>query len=107
MAVFSSVFAFSSDAALKTSALAVSTSSAEIVLQAGQLFVIHATGVGSGDFHIAFGNSGMAAATASNMRFPGKQAITLGTGDHADRIRVFNPDGVNTLDVYIQKLDRN
>ena len=106
MAVFSSVFGFSGDATQKVAALAASTSSAEIILQENQLFAVMATGAGSGDFHLAFGNSGMAAAAVTNFRFPGKQVFTLQTGDHFDRLRVFNPDGVNTLDVYIQVLDR-
>jgi hypothetical protein len=106
MAVFSSVFGFTGDATQKVSALAVSSSSAEIVLGNNALFAIMATGAGSGDFHLAFGNAGMAAASAANFRFPGKQVFTLNTGDHTDRIRVFNPDTVNTLDVYVQRLDR-
>jgi hypothetical protein len=109
MAVFSAVFGFSGDAAQKVTALATVTASAEVVLGSNALFAIVGRGSGAnvlgGAFNLVFGNAGMGAPTAANFQFPGATVFTLQTGDHSDRIRVFNPDAT-AIDVYIQRLDR-
>lgn len=109
MAVFTSVFGFSGDATQKTTALATVTASAEIIIGPEALFAIVGRGSGAnvlgGAFNLVFGNSGMAAPTAANFQMPGATVFFLQTGDHADRIRVFNPDAT-AIDVYVQRLDR-
>jgi hypothetical protein len=98
MAEFLFVSQFSGDAGV-TATLGAAASTAEIVLGADQIFFITC----AGDFHVKFGNSGMAAAAASDFQFPANSVQTLGTGDHTDRIRVFSTAG----GVYwIQKIDR-
>lgn len=85
--------------AVVTATLGAAASTAEIVLGNNASFFITC----AGDFHVKFGNSGMAAAAASDFQFPANSVQHLFTGDHTDRIRVFSTAG----GVYwIQKTDR-
>lgn len=106
MAVFSAILGFSGDAGA-TASLNTVTSTAEIVLGPNAIFAIRATSAtaGSGDFNLKFGNSGMAAASATDFQFPSNQVFTLQTGDHTDRIRIFNP-GAAAITYWVQRLDR-
>lgn len=105
MAVFSAILGFAGDAG-QTAALATVTSTGEIVLGPNAIFAIRSTGTApAGDFNLKFGNAGMAAASATDFQFPANQVFTLQTGDHTDRIRVFNPGGTS-ITYWIQKMDR-
>jgi hypothetical protein len=99
MAVQTFVPTFSGDAVV-TATLGAAASTAEIVLGIQQLFLISS----AGDFHVKFGNAGMAAAAATDFLFPANTVQTLYTGDHTDRIRVFSTAGGT---YWIQKLDRS
>lgn len=76
-------------------------SSAEIVIGNNQIFAINA----SGDVNIAFGNSGMAAASNSNFRVPSGVTAEYDTGSQNDRIRLFN-NGGSSINYWIQLLSR-
>lgn len=98
MAVFSSTYGFSGDA-VATAVLGAAASTAEIVLGNEAVFAITCTG----DFHVKFGNSGMAAAAATDFQYPANSVQTLQTGDHTDRIRIFSTAGGT---YWVQRLDR-
>jgi len=98
MAVQTFVPTFSGDA-VTTATLGAAASTAEIVLGVDQVFLVTC----AGDFHVKFGNTGMAAASVSDFQFPANSVQQLYTGDHTDRIRIFSTAG----GVYwVQKLDR-
>lgn len=109
MSVMDAILGFSGDATQKTTALGATTASGEIVLGTNALFIIVGRGSGAnvlgGAFNLVFGNSGMGAPTAANFQLPGATVHRFQTGDHTDRIRVFNPDATTT-DIYVQRLDR-
>ena len=84
---------------LKTAALGTSSSSAEIPVAGGKKFTITATG----DFHMKRGLTGMGAAANTDMLFL-KGTYTMQSSIAWDRIRVFNPDAANTIDVHVMFL---
>lgn len=61
---------------------------------------------GNQDLCIAFGNSGMAAATATNFRIPAGVVATFDLSDQYDRIRLYNPSG-STATYWIMQLSRS
>lgn len=95
MAEFSFVPGFAGEATV-TAAL-VAASSAEIILGPNAYFYVTASAV----LNIAFGLSGMSAASAANFQLPANSLVMLTTGDHYDRIRVFG-----TATYWIQKVDK-
>jgi len=85
--------------AVVTATLGAAASTAEIILGTNATFRITC----AGDFHVRFGNAGMAAATVADFQYAAGTVTDLFTGDHTDRIRVFSTAG----GVYwIQKTDR-
>lgn len=65
------------------------TSTAEIVLGPNVIFEINS----DQDINIAFGVSGMAAASASDWRVPANTVKRYDTGNLRTSIRLFNPSG--------------
>ena len=81
---------------LKTAALGTSASTAEIVVAVNKKFTITVTG----DFHLKRGLAGMGAAANTDMLFL-KGTYTVQSSIAWDRIRVFNPDASNTIDIHV------
>lgn len=101
MAVLSSILSFSGEACVKIAALTNGSSTAEIILGTNAIFAVNSTK----DVTIKFGNSGMAAAAATDYRIPANQQTTLDTGTAFSSIRIFNVDAA-AGDVYVQKLSK-
>lgn len=101
MATFSSIFSPAGSGDV-SAALAATTASAEIVMNKNAIFAINATG----DFTVAFGNSGMSAPTSANFRIPAGVIASYDLGDSFDRIRIFNLTA-GSITYYIQQLVRN
>jgi hypothetical protein len=108
-------------AVTKISALAGQTSSAEIAMGQNQLFMVTAFFVGaaptgSANINLAFGSTGMSAATASDIGLsatgfaggsPSLTPTVWDTGDSFQSIRFFNnAQAAATVDIYIIRLSR-
>lgn len=102
MPVMSAIMAFSGEANSNTAALTAGSSTSEIVLGTNAVFVINA----DQDIAIKFGNSGMAAAAATDYRIPANQQTTLDTGTAYSSIRVWNLAASATAHVCVQKLSK-
>lgn len=100
MALQTTVFAFDTGAgSAATATLGAAASSAEIVFANDSILLITCTA----DFHVKFGNSGMAAAAATDFQFPANSVQQLYLGDHCDRIRIFSTAGGT---YWVQRVDR-
>jgi len=92
----------SQETQLKTAALAITTSSAEIVIGINKVFEINS----DQDITIAWGTSGMGAATAANFRIPANTMMRYDMGSAFSSIRVFNLSGTTTANIYIQPVSK-
>jgi hypothetical protein len=97
----STILVPSSSAPQKVAALASSTSSGELVFGVNSIIAVNATK----DITIKFGQSGMAAAAATDWRIPANTIREFDLGQAFDRLRVFNLDAAAT-DVYIGVFSR-
>ena len=100
MATYTAIFVPTGE--VDTASLNATTSTAAIVIGNNRLFAITATGV----IHIAFGNSGMAAADANDFRLPLGVIATYDLAAQNSQIRIYNP-GAGAINYYIQYLSRS
>lgn len=101
MATFTSIFHPATAIPTKVASLAGTSSSAELDFPNRRIIAIEATG----DINVAFGNSGMAAASATGWLIPAGSTHQFDLGTEWSAIRVFNP-GATAVDVYIMELSR-
>lgn len=97
MATFAAIFSPAGDA---TGTINAGTASSEIIIGKHQIFAIQATG----QVNITFGNSGMAAPTASNWPIQANTVVEYELTT-CDRIRLFN-NGAGSVTWFIQLLSR-
>lgn len=102
MATYTAIFVPAKPLPTKVSALAASTSSAELVFSNYAILAISATG----DCHVAFGNSGMADAATTGWRITSGAVHQFELSGAYDRIKIFNPNA-GAIDVYVMPLARS
>ena len=102
MALMDAILAPGKARGTKVTALATTTSSAEVSLGQNTVFAINS----DQDCGIRFGTVGMGAATVADFRIPANVTQVWYMGDAFTHIRVFNHDGTATSDVYIMPMSR-